>query len=131
MLLTLVKIAIVSLLIGMIIVIAAVTYRAILLSGMNKDMELAFEAIIALEPALSGQKASELKLSNTIVGEDNFVVEYGDKSFLELSPVAVSAMNVYMRKYRRADLFLKIAVYIFGTCVAFFGVLWITYFALS
>lgn len=131
MLLTLVKIAAISLLVGIIIVIVAVVYRAILLNGIDKDMNLAFEAIIALEPALSGQKASELRLSNTVVGEDNFVVEYGDKLFLELSPVAVSAMNAYMRKYRRADLFLKIAVYIFGTCVALFSVLWMMSFVFS
>ncbi|MBR5419409.1 hypothetical protein IK110_04150 [Candidatus Saccharibacteria bacterium] len=131
MLITLIEIAAFSLLVAMVIVIVAVAYRAKLKNDMNRDVKKAFEAIIALEPALSGKKPSELKLSNTVVGEDDYVVEYGDKSFLKLSPASVSALNVYMEKYRRADLLLRISVYIFGTCVAFFSVLWIAYFALN
>ena len=81
MLLTLIEIAAFSMLVAVVIVIVAVAYRAKLKNDMNKDVKKAFEAIIALEPALSGKKPSELKLSNTVVGEDDYVVEYGDKSF--------------------------------------------------
>ena len=131
MLLIIVKISVITLVVGMIVLIIATAYRGKLMSGMDKDVKSAFEAIIALEPALTGRMASELKLSNTVIGEDNFVVEYGNGEFLKLSPNSVSALNVYMQKYRRADLLLKIAVYIFATGTMLFCVSYLLLFILN
>lgn len=113
-------------------------YRAILMKNSKRDEEYALE-MAALYLGYSKSQAEGLRVVRYLLDDDRddgfaILLESGDLVKIpritdELNPIysASRAIDAYLKKYRKADIVNRVAIFILGSCLLAFTVSWIFY----
>ena len=118
--------------------IGQLIYRAILMRDLKRDEAYALETV-ALYLGYSRGQAKGLRVVRYLLDDnkdDGFAIllENGDLVKIprvsdELNPIwsASRAIDAYLKKYGRADVINRVAIFILGSCLLAYTVSWIFY----